>query len=45
LRAWVLPGVELILASFFLFTRIFRRELLPTFDRPEKATSVLSGGG
>jgi len=37
--------VELVLASFFRFVKTFIREDLPTFDRPAKAISGLSGGG
>ena len=42
---WVLPGVELVLANFFLFTRVLMREDLPTLDLPAKAISGLSDTG
>ena len=42
---WVLPGVELVLANFFLFTRVLMREDLPTLDLPAKAISGLSDSG
>ena len=41
----VLPGRELVRASFREFTSLFIREDFPTFDLPAKATSGLSGGG
>ena len=41
----VLPGVELLLARLFWFTRVFMRLLLPTFERPRNATSLEFVGG
>jgi hypothetical protein len=41
----VLPGRELVRASFVLFTSLFMREDFPTLDLPAKATSGLSRGG
>ena len=43
--AWVLPGVELVLAIFLLLTSTFIRDDFPTLDLPAKAISGLSGGG
>ena len=41
----VLPGLELVRASFREFTSLFIREDFPTFDLPAKAISGLFGGG
>lgn len=41
----VLPGLELVRASFREFTSLFIREDFPTFDLPAKAISGLSDGG
>ncbi len=42
---WVLPGVFDVLASLDWFVSILMSEDLPTFDRPIKAYSGLSGVG
>lgn len=41
----VLPGVDDVLARLFRFVSIFIKDDLPTFDRPMKANSGLSGAG
>src|SRR5688500_3887038 len=41
----VQPGVELVRARLRRFIRLLSRLLLPTFERPAKAISTLTGGG
>jgi len=42
---WVLPGVELVHASFFFPTSRFIKLDFPTFDLPAKTISGSSSGG
>ena len=39
LMLWVLPGVFDVRASFFRFSKEFRRLDFPTFERPKKEIS------
>ena len=41
----VLPGVELTLAMDFLPSKVLIKELLPTLERPEKATCGIGSLG
>jgi hypothetical protein len=45
LRDWVRPGVELVRARPFRFTKVFMSEDFPTFDFPANATSGTVSGG
>src|SRR4030043_2370078 len=45
LIVWVRPGLELVLARFFCFTRALIKEDFPTFDFPAMATSGKSPVG
>ena len=42
---WVLPGVDDVLARFLRCVSILIKDDLPTFERPIKANSGLSGMG